>query len=248
MSLRLDWCSYEAAKYAVEHWHYSKCMPIGKVVKIGVWEGSKFIGCVMYSTGASAQIHRAYGVSRFEIAELVRVALNSHKSPVSKIVAISIKLLKKTSPKLKVLVSFADPEHDHHGGIYQAGNWVYVGESTPGVYFRLKDGTITHNRNLMGPKGFSGTTKELQKQYTDRRNKLLDSGEIAKIVTKPKYKYLYPLTDDMRSKIEPLRKPYPKRASVVHTVEQPAYQQGEGGSIPTLTHTATGKEPERING
>ena len=23
-TLKLDWCSHEAAKYAVEHWHYSK--------------------------------------------------------------------------------------------------------------------------------------------------------------------------------------------------------------------------------
>ena len=238
MSLRLDWCSYDAAKYSVERWHYSKCMPIGKVVKIGVWEDAKFIGCIMYSTGASAQLHKAFGVSRFEIAELVRVALNSHKAPVSKILSISIKLLKKTAPNLKLLVSFADPEHKHYGGIYQASNWVYVGESTPGVYFKLPDGTITHNRNLMGPKGFGGSsTKEIQQRYTDWRNKALKEGKITKITTLPKHKYLYPLTDDMRSRIEPLRKPYPKRASVVHNVEQPAYQQEEGGSIPTLTHT-----------
>ena len=25
--LKLDWCDYKAAKYAVEHWHYSKSLP-----------------------------------------------------------------------------------------------------------------------------------------------------------------------------------------------------------------------------
>ena len=44
VELKLDWCSYEAAKYACEHWHYSKCMPVGKTVKIGVWENKKYIG------------------------------------------------------------------------------------------------------------------------------------------------------------------------------------------------------------
>ena len=28
--LKLDWCSYQAAKWAVEHWHYSKTMPVAK--------------------------------------------------------------------------------------------------------------------------------------------------------------------------------------------------------------------------
>jgi hypothetical protein len=45
--LKLDWCSHEAAKYACEHWHYSKCVPKQKTVKIGVWENSVFIGCVI---------------------------------------------------------------------------------------------------------------------------------------------------------------------------------------------------------
>jgi hypothetical protein len=31
--LKLDWCSHEAAKYACENWHYSKCVPNQKTVK-----------------------------------------------------------------------------------------------------------------------------------------------------------------------------------------------------------------------
>ena len=43
VDLKVDWCSYEAAKYAVMHWHYSKTMPAGKTVKLGVWENGRFI-------------------------------------------------------------------------------------------------------------------------------------------------------------------------------------------------------------
>ena len=43
MNLHLDWCSHKAAKYAVEHWHYSKRMPKSKLVKIGVWENNVFV-------------------------------------------------------------------------------------------------------------------------------------------------------------------------------------------------------------
>lgn len=122
MSLHLDWCSYEAAKYAVEHWHYSHKMPTARLVKIGVWEDSLFIGAVVFGGGANSDLGAPYGLTQFETAELVRVALKEHKSAVSKIVSISIKMIKKEFPKLLLLVSFADPEHGHVGGIYQAMN------------------------------------------------------------------------------------------------------------------------------
>ena len=41
--LKLDWCSHEAATFAVMHWHYSKAMPKSKLAKVGVWEDGKFI-------------------------------------------------------------------------------------------------------------------------------------------------------------------------------------------------------------
>jgi hypothetical protein len=51
--LRIDWATHEAAKYACEHWHYSKCMPSGKLVKIGVWEDDIYIGAIIYGRGAN---------------------------------------------------------------------------------------------------------------------------------------------------------------------------------------------------
>ena len=59
-NLRLDWCSYHAAKYAVEHWHYSKTMPTPPVLNIGVWESGKFIGVVLFSRGANNNLGRPY--------------------------------------------------------------------------------------------------------------------------------------------------------------------------------------------
>ncbi len=53
-----------------------------------------------------------------------------------------------------------------------------------------------------------------------------------KINLKPKYRYLMPLDDEMRAKIAPLAKPYPKRAGSKGNVV-PGFQSGEGGAIPT---------------
>ncbi len=219
MSLRLDWCSYEAAKYACEKWHYSKCVPKSKLVKIGVWENEIFIGSVIFGVGATHDLVKQYGLDAIEGCELVRVALNKHEYPVTKIISISIKMLKRANPGLKLIVSFADPEQTHMGIIYQAGNWVFNGTSS------ASDEYIYKGKRWQG--------RSFRNKY-----KGMEHHPAVKIVKgSSKYRYLYPLTDDMRSKIEPLRKPYPKRASVVHTVEHPANQQGEGGSIPTLTHT-----------
>jgi len=114
--LKLDWCSHEAAKYAVEHWHYSRCMPKSKLAKIGVWESGQFIGCVIFGVGAVADLVKSYGLQDVEGCELVRVALNKHVNTVSKIVSIALRLLKKEMPGLRLVVSFADPEHAHVGG------------------------------------------------------------------------------------------------------------------------------------
>ena len=81
-TLKLDWCSHEAAKYACQNWHYSKCVPVGKLVKIGVWEDSKFIGVIIYSRGANKSLMSQVGLDQTEGCELTRVAMNKHYYPV----------------------------------------------------------------------------------------------------------------------------------------------------------------------
>ena len=191
VKLKLDWCSHKAAKYAVEHWHYSKSLSVGKTVKIGVWENNNFIGLVLFSYGANPNLYKPYNLKQIECCELTRVALNSHKSEVTKIISISLKMIKKQSPKLRLIVSFADSNQNHLGIIYQAGNWVYtgIGKSTPQYFVNNK---WIHQRQL----GSLG--------YSIKDNKF----KMRKI--KDKYRYLYPLDNEMREQIEKLRKPYPK--------------------------------------
>lgn len=107
--LHLNFCSHQAAAYAVKKWHYSKRMPIGRIVKIGVWE-DEYIGAILFARGASPNLGTKYRLDQTEICELVRVALHHHQAPVTKIISIAIKLLRKQSPGLKLIVSFAEPE------------------------------------------------------------------------------------------------------------------------------------------
>jgi hypothetical protein len=186
-------CSHEAAKYAVMKWHYSKAMPAGKLVKFGAWENGKFIGAVIFGRGATYDIGTPYGLKQTECIELVRVALSAHNSPVSQIVTKTIKAMQAEQPGLRLIVSYADSEQGHFGGIYQAMNWIYAGTGK-GDFLVLLNGKWVHRRNAHCA---LGTSKGLpRKAYSGR------------------YKYLYPLDKAMRRQIEPLAKPYPKRADV----------------------------------
>ena len=53
-------------------------------------------------------------------------------------------------PGIELIVAFADQGEDHHGGIYQASNFVYTGTSEIVRLFKHKDTeTILHNRAVI---------------------------------------------------------------------------------------------------
>lgn len=214
----------------MEHWHYSKTMPVGKMARIGVWEDSAFIGVVIFGLGGGgAGDGRAYGLSRnFQVAELERVALRAHQSPVTKIVAIAIRMLSRQSPGVRLLVSYADPAAGHAGGIYQGGNWVFVGKTADDWCMIDTKGKRYHSRIARGHVQF-GVPKTLNLEG------------MTKVPLPGKYKYLYPLDAEMRARIAPLAKPYPKRARSIDS-DAPGDQPGEGGANPTRALQPSGDD------
>jgi hypothetical protein len=220
--LRLDFIDHKAAKYAVEHWHYSHSLSACKKVSIGVWEEGDFIGAVIFSVGANPNLYRPWEgfVGRYEVAELTRVALRYHISPVSKIVSIALKLLKKVNPGLRLVLSYADQRQGHIGAIYQAMNWIYTGEIRGTPYYLL-NGRWIHQRQL----------GSLLKKVNGGKIKGV---RLPKRPMSKKYRYLMPLDAAMRAQILPLAKPYPKGVRS-DTNDTPAAQAGEGGVTPTRT-------------
>ena len=213
--LRIDWATHEAAKYACLNWHYSKSLPVGKTVKVGAWENMRFIGVVIFAYGANNNIGKPYGLQQVECCELVRVALADHKTAVSKIVAIALKFLKKNSPGVRLVVSYADTAQGHYGGIYQAGNWVFSGTSKGATQYVL-NGRIVHS---------------MQVQTYIRAGKLKSRAGLEKASAGDKHKYLMPLDDAMRAKIAPLAKPYPKSTRVKK--QDAGHPPALGGAVPT---------------
>jgi hypothetical protein len=194
--VRVSPCTNAAAKYAVERWHYSRSLPVGRLVRYGVWEDDEFVGVVLFGRGASPYLLTPYGLTQYEGAELTRVALSSHSSFVSQIVSLALGRLKESNPGLRLVVSFADSNQGHHGGIYQAGNWIYTGMSAPKYHY-------------IGPDG---------KRYHDR---LIHSGGVFRadqckaVHEKGKHRYLMPLDKAIRRQVLKLSSPYPSIAGEV---------------------------------
>jgi hypothetical protein len=222
MTLKLDWCSHAAAKYAVEHWHYSRRMPKSKLAKIGVWEAGRFVGAVIFGVGATPEIGKPYRLRQTEVCELVRVALAQHQAAVSRILSVATRMLARSMPGLRLIVSFADTSQGHHGGIYQAAGWIYVGSEEYHAY-RVR-GEVVHPRTLYDRYGVGGQSIPWLHTHIDPHAERIANGV--------KHKYVLSLDDAMRAQIEPLRKPYPKRAGST-VASAPPVQGGEGGAEPT---------------
>jgi hypothetical protein len=202
------------AKLACQKWHYSRTVAAVAIARFGVWERGRFIGVVIFGTGACPRIGGPFGLGSGLICELIRVTLDRHETPVSRIIAIALRLLRRSRPALRLVVSFADQGRGHAGGIYKAGNWIYIG-TTKGDYRLLcPDGVIRHARSA-------------NDLYPTTRG-------FTRIKELPKHKYLYPFDDAIRHAVAPLSKPYPRVASIDGDAPD-NIQSGQGGSNPTAT-------------
>jgi len=201
-NLKVDWASHQAVAFSCKNWHYSKSVPVPPLVKIGAWEDGKFIGVILFSRGANNNLYKPYGLQQTEGCELTRVALRQHKTPVSKIIKHAIAFLKKKCPGIKLIISFADPSQGHHGGIYQAGNWLYAGKTAPCKQYFDKSGKQWHPRMIK----VSGWTV-----VNGIKRKCLTPDQCTAINVPGKHRYLYALTTEMSAIIQPLAQPYPKR-------------------------------------
>lgn len=224
--LRVDWCNAAASRYAVERWHYSKCMPRFKTVKTGVWEYGEFVGTVIFAGGATPQIGKPFGLKSLDVCELARVALrHDHKTPVTRIVAIALRMLRQQSPGIRIVVSFADEAQGHLGGIYQGGNWVYVGSCAPDFY--KVHGELVHPKTLHSRYGRRGQSVPWLREHVDPK------AERVKTIRKHKYVMVLRRSDPLGDEIAKMARPYPKTRAGSIGSDATAHHAVEGGATPT---------------
>ena len=226
-NLKIDWCSHQAAKTACEKWHYSHALPDPKQSRLGVWEHGQFVGVVIFSRGvACSNFAPRLGLTSNQLCELSRVALTKHDAPVSRVLRIALMKLSQQSPGIKAVLSYADPNVNHVGGIYQASGWTYTGKSHVVPLWMTSTGLRVHDRSVSsgGVKRQFGVMKKAYKRI-----------ELVKHDQLPKHRYVFILDKQdkgLASAVEAMRKPYPKRVGGV-SVSTGDHQSPGGGSSPT---------------
>jgi hypothetical protein len=219
--LSVQWCDVRAARFACQRWHYSHTLPVGRLATFGVWEDERFIGAVVFGRGANYHLGDAFGLMIGQYVELNRIALHTHEHPVSMIGARALRALHEHAPELRLVISYADPRQGHTGGIYQAMNWRYLGQSAPSRHFVMPDGSVVHQRaatagNFNGPRVPA------------------PPGGVLRVID-GKHKYAVGFDRAMKRKLAAMAKPYPCGGRLKG---EPADFRSEGaGSIPAHRST-----------
>lgn len=220
--MRLEIASNKAIKYACLNFHYAKAVPnVGLAYNV-FNKKNEWCGVICYGVDATNNIASPYSLKQGEVIELLRMALNGKQESTTKAMSISLKLLKKYAPNVKLIVSYADSEQGHYGTIYQATNWFYTGYSTDTNL--IVNGKREHRRTL-GSRFGTCSAEALR----------IKGFNIEVLKTKPKWKYIFPLDKSLIPLCKSLSKPYPKKqpAIEVHKLNTSQSSEEVGGANPT---------------
>ena len=198
--MRISRATPKAIKYACINFHYAKAVPM---VKYGfnVFNNDEWCGVICYGYGAAPRIASPFNLCQGEVLELVRVALNGKQNITSQALAMTLRELHRIAPQIKIIVSYADLDQKHAGIIYQATNWVYLGQYTEGEAVAvIINGKKTHKKTINDRYGTSNI--EWLRKHIDRNAK--------PFITKGNHKYVFIFDKKLKKKLMKQSKPYPK--------------------------------------
>lgn len=200
--ITLKRASPEAVRYACLNFHYAKTVP-SSMYSYNVYnEQGNWCGVIIFGTGANNRISVPFGMNPGEVIELVRVALNGEQPCTSECVAAAVRQLHKDAPQIKLLVSYADMDQEHVGTIYQATNWIYLGETAVGG----RCGFMVRGKKLHPKTVYSNGWVESEawlKTHVDPKARELKS--------KGKRKYIFVFDKKLRKEWQKKALPYPKK-------------------------------------
>lgn len=213
--MRLEIASYKAIKYACMNFHYSKTVPASSISYSVFNDKKEWCGIVSFCYPSGVMSGKQFNLVQGQFIELNRMALNGKQECTSKVLSLAMKLFKKQNPTVKLFISYSDKGQNHYGTIYQATNWIYVGENESSGKDYFFKGKWRHDRTL----------NEYKKEFLATLETRKRSG---------KRKYIYPLDKTLIPLCKSLSKPYPKNAQEVNKDKHDASSIEIGGSSPTL--------------
>ena len=160
--------------------HYTGSVPSGKSVYI------QFdAAIVVFSIPANKNIARYLGFER--VWELSRLWAPDGHEPnlLTKALSHAVAEFRTAEPAVEALVSYADPNVGHHGGIYKAASWIACGQSEESRLYKNAEGAVVSRR------AFHSGKKSL------RKAEILALGYV-QLKGQGKLRYVKPLTGKAR--------------------------------------------------
>lgn len=201
--MRLTLANAKAIKHACLKFHYAKSVPSVQYGFNVYNDDDEWCGVICYGGGATPNIGKPFGLMQGEILELVRVALNGKQKATSECVAASLRELHRIDPILKMVVSYADLDQNHIGTIYQATNWLYLGQTSDKEVYYIINGIKTHRRSVYAKYGRQDFGYILEN--VDENAK--------KFIVKGKHRYIFVFDKRLRKQWLKQHQPYPKKRS-----------------------------------
>jgi hypothetical protein len=169
----------------IEKWHYSKSINgIMSSYCFGLYDEDKLIGAMIYGKLGMANAWKKYASLESDVIELRRLCCidDTPKNTESYFIGKTLKWLEKNT-HIKTIVSYADTNYGHTGIIYQATNFMMVGQTAKGKVIFWK-GKKYHDKAIRTK--YKGQLKPFAKKLKEALNK----NEAHYEITQPKNIYV----------------------------------------------------------
>ena len=133
---------------------------------------------------------------------MVRVALNGKQPCTSECLSASLRQIHKDAPQIKLIVSYSDIDQNHYGTIYQATNWIYLGDMNVGERGSFMVKGIKMHPKTVYSHGWMQSVEWLRTHIDPNATE---------IKTKGKRKYIFVFDKRLRKEWQKKALPYPKK-------------------------------------
>ncbi len=150
---------------------------------IGAFNNGNLIAVCVFTSISRMEMAEKQSLSYDVIRELSRFCIHPSyqtKNFATWFLAKSRKLLCKNEPKIKLLISFADPNFGHNGTIYKADNWIYDGETSPSYWYVNSKFIIVHKKTVWNK---AKSISKTESDYASENN-------LIKVTARPKLRYI----------------------------------------------------------
>jgi hypothetical protein len=152
------------AEMTIKQNHYAHSVPSGKSFYF-----QYETAIVVFSIPANPFIAKALFDFDALVWELTRLwAPDGHRpNLLTQAISKSIKRLVTLVPGLDAIVSYADPNVGHSGGIYRAASWMYTGQSEESRYYVDKNNQVVARRKFHSGEKISNKAEILSLGYSE---------------------------------------------------------------------------------